>query len=87
MVNEIAIGVSTAIIIGCMATVAKHILNDTKHPDKKEFMPRNECDVRHKGLEDCVEGKITALHDKVDIFREDVKSEFADIKTLIRNGR
>ena len=85
MIDQIAIGVSTAIIIGCMAVVAKHIMNDEKHPDKKELMPRSECDVRHKGLEDCVESKITALHDKVDTFREDVRTGFEDVKDLIRN--
>lgn len=86
MINEIAIGVSTATIITCLATVAKHIINSDKHPDKKELVSRNECDIKHKGLEDCIESKITALHDKVDTFREDVRISFENVKDLIKNG-
>jgi hypothetical protein len=85
MMNEVVISVSTAIIVGCMAIMTKHIMNTDKHPDRNELMPRSECDTRHKGLEDCMEGKITALHDKVDTFREDVKTGFEDVKDLIRN--
>ena len=84
MLNEIIIPVSAAIVIGCIVTIAKHITNDKKHPDKAEIVFKDVCDIKHKGLEDCFESKISALNDKVETFRLDVKTEFAEVKDLIR---
>jgi len=87
MLNEIVTPVSAAIIISCITVVARHIMNADKHPDKKELVPHSECDARHKGLDDCIESKITALHDKIDIFRKDVKGEFRSMRDLIQNKK
>ena len=85
MINEIAIAVSSAIIIGCMATIAKHIINLDKHPQRQDIVFKDVCETKHQGLTNCIEGKITALDDKFETFREDIKSDFTEVKELIRN--
>ena len=85
MINEITIAVSSAIIIGCIVSIAKHISNSDKHPNKQSIVFKDVCETKHQGLTNCIEGKINSLDDKFETFREDVKSEFAEVKELIRS--
>lgn len=80
MVNEIIIIVSAAIIIGCMATIAKHIINNERHPAKKDIVFRDVCEPKMKGLKDCLEAKIDGLTDLT-------KQGFESLKELIKDGK
>lgn len=85
--EPIFIGVTIVVIGGIIVAIAKHITCSDNHPKKEDIVFRTECDKTHKGLEDCIEGKIKRLDEKFDNFREDVKDNFDEVKELIRNGK
>ena len=86
MTNEIITYVLGAIIVGTIFSITRHIINTDKHPCKKDIVYKDVCDTKHKGLDDCIEGKINSLDQKFEIMREDMKEGFRDVKQLIKNG-
>lgn len=80
MTNEIVIVVSSATIIACMATVAKHIINNDRHPAKKDIVFKDVCEPKMVGLRDCFEAKIDGL-------TELTKQGFDSLGELIKNKK
>ncbi len=87
MTTEIFIGVAVVLITGVVATVARHITNPDRHPDKTDIVYKDVCEIKHKSIEDCFEGKIMALDEKFDNFRNDIKDNFKEIKDLIKSKK
>lgn len=86
-------------IIGVYAWVGKHQLWVSKHtsdndihPSKKDIVFKDVCEVERKGINDCIEGevrlfneKIKSINEKIDTHHSFNKSQFTEIKNLIRN--
>ena len=73
-------------IIGVYVFVFKHLANAKKHPCKDDIVFRDVCDERSKRLEDCIEGAVKAAEGKYSELKKDMKSEFKEVKELIRNN-
>lgn len=80
---KVLIGAIIAIfgaIIGVYTALNKHTSNPKKHVCSDDVVFRDVCDVRHKGLEDCIEAKLETLETKID-------EGFKRVEGLIKNAQ
>ncbi len=72
-------GVVVVVVSGAIIFLAKHTVNESKHIGKDGAVGEDLCDARMKATDDCFEAKIDGLEQLV-------KSEFENVKELIRNN-
>jgi hypothetical protein len=75
-----------SLIIGVYIWVATHISNRKRHPNAEELVYQRNCELRSKGIEDCIEIEIKNIHAKIEEHHSFNKSQFSEIKELIKNG-
>ena len=88
-------GILTAGIATAWGLISKHLINSEKHPCKDDLVFRDVChergkanDQAHEVLSSRIQATMKRSDEKHVDLKEYCRSEFSEIKTLIRqNGR
>jgi len=83
----LVIGVGITVCLALAGWLARHITNNNKHPCKSDIVVKDVCEIKHKGLEDCIENQLKSHTQRLDELRLDMKEAFTEIKVLIKNNK